>query len=72
MRERGLEAVSDAGALEAIVDGVITANEVTVAKIRGGDDRPLNALMGQVMKQTQGKADPVEVRKLLSSRLHGS
>jgi len=72
MRERGLEAVSDAGELEAIVDSVIEANSQTADKIRGGDDKPLNALMGQVMKQTQGKANPAEVRKLLAARLRGS
>jgi aspartyl-tRNA(Asn)/glutamyl-tRNA(Gln) amidotransferase subunit B len=72
MRERGLEAVSDAGELESIVDSVIEANPETAEKIRGGDDKPLNALMGQVMKQTQGKANPAEVRRLLAARLHGS
>jgi len=69
MAARGLEAVSDSGELEAIVDSVIAANAKTAEKIRAGDDKPLNALMGQVMKQTQGKANPGEVRKLLASRL---
>ena len=72
MRERGLEAVSDTGELGAIVDLVIEANAETAEKIRGGDDKPLNALMGQVMKKTQGKADPGEVRKLLAARLRGA
>ena len=72
MIERGLEAVSDTGELEAIVDGVIAANEATAEKIRAGDPKPLNALMGQVMKQTQGKADPGDVRRLLAERLRSS
>ena len=72
MRERGLEAVSDVAELEAIVDTVIAANVDIAEKIRDGDDKPLNALMGQVMKQTQGKANPGEVRALLATRLRGA
>jgi len=70
--ERDLEAVSDTGELEAVVDAVIADNEATAEKIRAGDDKPLNALMGQVMKRTGGKADPAEVRGILTSRLRGS
>lgn len=72
VRERDLEAVSDTGALEGIVDEVIAANAAIADKIRGGDEKPLNALMGQVMKKTQGKADPSEVRAILASRLRGA
>jgi len=72
MAERGLEAVSDAGELESVVDQVIADNSDTAEKIRGGDDRPLNALMGQVMKQTKGKANPGQVRELLSRKLRSS
>lgn len=72
IRERDLEAVSDTGELEAVIDGVIAANAATADKIRAGDDKPLNALMGQVMKQTQGKADPGEVRAILIARLRSS
>jgi aspartyl-tRNA(Asn)/glutamyl-tRNA(Gln) amidotransferase subunit B len=72
MRERGLEAVSDAGELEAIVDAVIADNADVAEKIRGGDEKPLNALMGQVMKRTEGKANPGEVRALLAARLRGA
>ena len=51
---------------------MIAANVDIAEKIRDGDDKPLNALMGQVMKQTQGKANPGEVRALLATRLRGA
>jgi aspartyl-tRNA(Asn)/glutamyl-tRNA(Gln) amidotransferase subunit B len=69
--ERGLAAVSDAGALEAEADAVIAANEKAVASFRAGDEKSLNFLMGQVMKRTQGKADPAAVREILSRKLGG-
>ncbi|MCA9510738.1 MAG: Asp-tRNA(Asn)/Glu-tRNA(Gln) amidotransferase subunit GatB [Myxococcota bacterium] len=72
VRTRGLEAVSDAGALEGVVDEVIAADPAAAAKVRAGDDKPLNALMGQVMKKTRGKADPAQVRALLAEKLRGS
>ena len=67
--ERGLGAVSDSGALEAEADAVIAANEKAVASLRAGDAKSLNFLMGQVMKRTQGKADPAAVREILSRKL---
>jgi aspartyl-tRNA(Asn)/glutamyl-tRNA(Gln) amidotransferase subunit B len=69
LRERGLEAVSDQGALAAIVDAVIAANPDDAAKFRAGETKVLNFLMGQVMKRTGGKADPKQVRELLASKL---
>ncbi len=69
MRERGLEAVSDEGELEEVVDRVLAAEPEAVASYRGGDSKPLNFLMGQVMRQTQGKADPGRVRSILSRKL---
>ncbi|MFP6654946.1 MAG: Asp-tRNA(Asn)/Glu-tRNA(Gln) amidotransferase subunit GatB [Myxococcota bacterium] len=71
MVERGLEAVSDAGAIDAFVDEVITAHPDVVAQIRDGDDKPLNFLMGQVMKASQGKAAPDQVRRRLAERIRG-
>jgi aspartyl-tRNA(Asn)/glutamyl-tRNA(Gln) amidotransferase subunit B len=67
--ERGLGAVSDAGALEAVADEVIAANEKAVAAVKAGDAKSLNFLMGQVMRRTQGKADPAAVREILSRKL---
>ena len=69
MQERGLEAVSDSGELEAAVDEAIGANPKAVESYRGGDAKSLNFLMGQVMKKTQGKANPAVVRDLLSAKL---
>ena len=69
VRERGLEAVSDAGVLAAAVDEVIAENPENVEKYRAGEEKVLNFLMGQVMRRTQGKADPAAVRELLVARL---
>lgn len=71
MQERGLEAVSDAGLIDELVGQVVAQNEGLVASIRDGDDKPLNFLMGQVMKATQGKASPAEVRERLIARIRG-
>ena len=67
--ERGLEAVSDAGTLERVVDEVIAAHPEDVERLRGGEKKVLNFLMGQVMKRTQGKADPGSVRAILAERI---
>jgi len=67
--ERGLEAVSDAGTLEGVVDEVIAAHPEDVERLRGGEKKVLNFLMGQVMKRTQGKADPGTVRTILAERI---
>ena len=69
--ERGLAAVSDSGALEAVAGEVIAANAKAVAAFRAGDAKSLNFLMGQVMARTQGKADPAAVRQILSRKLEG-
>jgi aspartyl-tRNA(Asn)/glutamyl-tRNA(Gln) amidotransferase subunit B len=71
VRERGLEAISDGSALEAAVDAVLAANAAVVERIRAGEDKLVNALMGQVMKGTQGKADPGAVREILARKLRG-
>jgi aspartyl-tRNA(Asn)/glutamyl-tRNA(Gln) amidotransferase subunit B len=69
VRERGLEAVSDAGALEAAVEEALAANPQAVASFQAGDAKSLNFLMGQVMRRTGGKVDPARVRELLAQRL---
>src|SRR5438132_607145 len=65
----GLRQVSDAAALEAIVQDVIAENPGPVAQFRGGKDRPINALGGQVMKRTRGSANPSVAAELLRERL---
>ncbi|MEM7413241.1 MAG: Asp-tRNA(Asn)/Glu-tRNA(Gln) amidotransferase subunit GatB [Myxococcota bacterium] len=69
IRERGLEAVSDTGVLEAAVDAVIAENAEDVERVRAGETKVLNFLMGQVMKRTGGKASPQVVRELLQARI---
>jgi aspartyl-tRNA(Asn)/glutamyl-tRNA(Gln) amidotransferase subunit B len=72
VRERGLEAVSDTGLLEAAADEVIAAHAGVAAQVRAGEPKGLNFLMGQVMKRMQGKADPKAVREILGRKLQGS
>ncbi len=69
VRERGLGAVSDAGLLDALVAEVLAAHPAAVESVRGGDDKPLNFLMGKVMQASKGKADPAEVRTRLLARI---
>ncbi len=66
---KGLKQIQDAGALEKIVDDVIAANADNVAQFRAGKDKAFNALVGQVMKASQGKANPGQVNALLKARL---
>jgi aspartyl-tRNA(Asn)/glutamyl-tRNA(Gln) amidotransferase subunit B len=71
VEKRGLRQISDAGALEAIVAEVVAANPRSVEEFRAGKERALNALVGQVMKATQGKANPQQVNDLLKKKLAG-
>ncbi len=65
----GLKQMQDTGALEAIVDEVIAANPGNVEQYRAGKDKAFNALVGQVMKASKGKANPQQVNTLLKGRL---
>jgi aspartyl-tRNA(Asn)/glutamyl-tRNA(Gln) amidotransferase subunit B len=69
--KRGLRQISDAGALEAIVAEVVAANPKSVEEFRAGKEKAVNALVGQVMKATKGKANPAQVNELLRKRLAG-
>jgi aspartyl-tRNA(Asn)/glutamyl-tRNA(Gln) amidotransferase subunit B len=66
---RGLKQMNDSGALEAIIDEVLAANEKSVAEFRAGKDKAFNALVGQVMKASKGKANPAQAGELLRKRL---
>jgi aspartyl-tRNA(Asn)/glutamyl-tRNA(Gln) amidotransferase subunit B len=66
---RGISVVSDAGALTAEVDKVLTANPDVVAKVKAGNDKSIGFLVGQVMKATKGQARPDLVNKLLKERM---
>ena len=65
----GLKQMNDSSALEAIVDAVVAANPKSVDEVRAGKDKAFNALVGQVMKASQGKANPAQVNALLKARL---
>jgi aspartyl-tRNA(Asn)/glutamyl-tRNA(Gln) amidotransferase subunit B len=65
----GLKQMNDAAALEAIVDAVVAANPKSVDEYRAGKDKAFNALVGQVMKASKGKANPAQAHELLKKRL---
>jgi len=67
--EKGLKQISDSGALETIIDQVLAANQKSVEEFRAGKEKAFNALIGQIMKATQGKANPQQVNKLLTEKL---
>jgi aspartyl-tRNA(Asn)/glutamyl-tRNA(Gln) amidotransferase subunit B len=66
---RGLEVVSDDGALLAAIDGALAAQPDIAVKIRGGNLGPVGAIIGAVMKTTRGQADAGRVRELVLERL---
>jgi aspartyl-tRNA(Asn)/glutamyl-tRNA(Gln) amidotransferase subunit B len=66
---KGLKQMNDSGALEAIIDTVLAANPKNIEEYRAGKDKAFNALVGQVMKASQGKANPAQVNALLKARL---
>jgi aspartyl-tRNA(Asn)/glutamyl-tRNA(Gln) amidotransferase subunit B len=66
---KGLKQMNDTGALEAIIAQVIAANEKNVAEYRAGKEKAFNALVGQVMKASKGKANPAQVNELLKREL---
>ena len=65
----GLKQMNDTGALEAIVDEVIATNAKNVTEFKAGNEKALNALVGQIMKASKGKANPQQVNDLLRSKL---
>jgi aspartyl-tRNA(Asn)/glutamyl-tRNA(Gln) amidotransferase subunit B len=68
---KGLKQMNDTGALEKIIDEVIAANPDNVAQFKAGKDKAFNALVGQVMKASKGKANPQQVNDLLRAKLQG-
>jgi aspartyl-tRNA(Asn)/glutamyl-tRNA(Gln) amidotransferase subunit B len=65
----GLRQMSDSSALEAIIAEVLAANQKSVDEFRAGKDKAFNALVGQVMKASKGKANPAQVNELLKRAL---
>ena len=66
---RGLKQMNDTGALERIIDEVVAANPDNVAQFRAGKDKAFNALVGQIMKASKGKANPQQVNDLLRQKI---
>jgi aspartyl-tRNA(Asn)/glutamyl-tRNA(Gln) amidotransferase subunit B len=69
--KRGLQQISDSGEIEKIVDQVLAANAKSVEEFRAGKEKAFNALVGQVMKASKGKANPAQVNELLKKKLGG-
>jgi len=69
VEEKGLKQITDTGAIEAIVDQVIADNPDQAQQVRDGNDKTIGWFVGQVMKASQGKANPQAVNKLLSDKL---
>ncbi|MBC7500045.1 MAG: Asp-tRNA(Asn)/Glu-tRNA(Gln) amidotransferase subunit GatB [Herminiimonas sp.] len=68
---KGLKQISDSGALETIIDEVLAANAKSVEEFRAGKEKAFNALIGQAMKATKGKANPAQLTELLKKKLEG-
>jgi aspartyl-tRNA(Asn)/glutamyl-tRNA(Gln) amidotransferase subunit B len=71
VEKRGLKQISDAGAIEKLVDEAIAAGAKQVEDYRAGKEKALQSLVGQVMKASQGKANPAQVNEILRRKLSG-
>jgi aspartyl-tRNA(Asn)/glutamyl-tRNA(Gln) amidotransferase subunit B len=71
IEKQGLKQITDSGAIEALIDSVLAANAAMVAEFRAGKEKAFNALVGQAMKATKGKANPQQVNDLLRKKLAG-
>ena len=69
IKEEGMEQVNDTGAIEKIVESVLAANPQAVADFKNGKTNALGWLMGQVMKESHGKANPKQATEMLKERL---
>ena len=68
---RGLKQITDAGAIDGVIDAVIAANPKQFADYRSGKDKLFGFFVGQVMKATEGKANPAQLNELLKAKLGG-
>ncbi len=69
IEKQGLRQITDSGAIETLIDAVLAANAAMVAEFRAGKEKAFNALVGQAMKATKGKANPQQVNELLRRKL---
>jgi aspartyl-tRNA(Asn)/glutamyl-tRNA(Gln) amidotransferase subunit B len=72
IEKRGLKQITDSGAIEGVIDAVIAANPKQLADYRAGKDKLFGFFVGQVMKATEGKANPAQLNELLRTKLGGS
>src|SRR5262249_27653532 len=68
---KGLKQITDSGALERVIEGVIAANPKQLAEYRSGKDKLFGFFVGQAMKATGGKANPAQLNELLKKKLGG-
>jgi aspartyl-tRNA(Asn)/glutamyl-tRNA(Gln) amidotransferase subunit B len=66
---KGLKQITDSGEIEAIIDEIIAANPKQLADYRSGNDKLFRFFVGQVMKETHGKANPAQLNELLKQKL---
>ena len=69
IEKQGLKQITDSGAIEKLIDEVLAANAAMVAEFKAGKEKAFNALVGQAMKATKGKANPQQVNELLRAKL---
>ena len=69
IKEKGLQQVTDAGAIEKLVDEVIANNQAQVAQYRAGKEKVFGFFVGQAMKASKGKANPAQLNQLLKEKL---
>ncbi len=71
IEREGLKQVTDSGAIEALIDETLAANPKSVEEFKAGKEKAFNALVGQVMKASRGKASPAQVNEILRNKLGG-
>ena len=69
IEKHGLQQMTDTGAIEAMVDEVLANNAKAVEQFKSGNEKALNAIVGQVMKASKGKANPAQVQELIKAKL---
>ncbi|HLP80717.1 MAG TPA: Asp-tRNA(Asn)/Glu-tRNA(Gln) amidotransferase GatCAB subunit B, partial [Nitrosomonas sp.] len=69
IQAKGLKQISDDVALEGLIDQILSAHPQQVSDYRKGKEKAFNSLVGQIMKATQGKANPTQVHSILKNKL---
>ena len=69
IEKHGLQQITDTGAIEVMVDEVLANNAKAIEQFRSGNEKALNAIVGQVMKASKGKANPAQVQELIKAKI---